>query len=165
MAVDASTRVRPARHSSWSGRPVTHASRSLAMGFCLINNVAVTAAALADRGERVVVLDWDMHHGNGTQDIFWDDPRVLYVSTHEWPAYPGTGRPQDTGGPGAPGLTINIPLPPGATGDVALKALDDLVEPSLGRFEPIGSSCRRDSSASRRPPRRAPRGAPAITQI
>ena len=63
------------------------------MGFCLFNNVAVAAAKLADRGERVAIVDWDVHHGNGTQDIFYDDPRVLYVSTHESPLYPGTGRP------------------------------------------------------------------------
>jgi acetoin utilization deacetylase AcuC-like enzyme len=106
------------------------------MGFCLINNVAVSAAALAARGERVLVVDWDVHHGNGTQDIFWDDPRVMYVSTHEWPAYPGTGRPQETGGPGAPGLNINVPLPPGATGDVARRALDEVVQPAVAKFAP-----------------------------
>jgi acetoin utilization deacetylase AcuC-like enzyme len=72
--------------------PGHHATADRGMGFCLINNVAVTAAALADRGQRVMVLDWDVHHGNGTQDIFWDHPGVLYASTHQWPAYPGTGR-------------------------------------------------------------------------
>ena len=68
--------------------PGHHATANRAMGFCLLNNVAVAAAALADQGERVLVLDWDVHHGNGTQDIFWDDPRVLYASLHQWPAYP-----------------------------------------------------------------------------
>ena len=116
--------------------PGHHATANRAMGFCLINNVAVVAAALADRGERVVIVDWDVHHGNGTQDIFWDDPRVMYVSTHEWPSYPGTGRPQETGGANAPGLTINIPLPSGATGDVARKALEELVEPAVEAFSP-----------------------------
>jgi acetoin utilization deacetylase AcuC-like enzyme len=106
------------------------------MGFCLINNVAVTAAALADRGERVLIVDWDVHHGNGTQDIFWDDPRVMYVSTHEWPLYPGTGRAEEVGGPRAPGLTVNIPLPPGGTGDVARAALDEVVAPEVERFQP-----------------------------
>ncbi|HET9075709.1 MAG TPA: histone deacetylase [Acidimicrobiales bacterium] len=116
--------------------PGHHATADTAMGFCLLNNVAVTAAALADRGERVLIVDWDVHHGNGTQDIFWDDPRVMYVSTHEWPLYPGTGRPQDTGGPNAPGLTINVPLPRGATGDVVRLAFDALVEPAVEDFSP-----------------------------
>lgn len=116
--------------------PGHHATSRVAMGFCLLNNVAVTAAALAERGERVMIVDWDVHHGNGTQDIFWDDPRVLYVSTHEWPCYPGTGRPQETGGPAAPGLTINVPLPPGATGDVARLALDQIAAPAAERFSP-----------------------------
>ena len=73
------------------------------MGFCLLNNVAVAAATLAGRGERVLVVDWDVHHGNGTQAIFWDDPRVLYVSTHQWPLYPGTGRGPKQVGPAPPG--------------------------------------------------------------
>ena len=94
------------------------------------------AAALAERGERVLVVDWDVHHGNGTQDIFWDDPRVLYVSIHQWPAYPGTGRPSETGGGGAPGLTVNVPLPPGATGDVALAAFDEVVDAATAEFMP-----------------------------
>ena len=116
--------------------PGHHATTNRAMGFCLLNNVAVAAAALAADGERVVIVDWDVHHGNGTQDIFWNDPRVLYVSTHEWPAYPGTGRAVETGGPGAPGLTVNVPLPPGATGDVALAALDEVVAPEVEAFAP-----------------------------
>ena len=81
-------------------------------------------------------LDWDVHHGNGTQDIFWDEPNVLYVSTHEYPAYPGTGKASETGGYGAPGLTVNFPLPAGATGDVAFAALDDVVDPVVARFAP-----------------------------
>ena len=102
------------------------------MGFCLLNNVAVAAAALAARGERVAIVDWDVHHGNGTQAIFWDEHRVLYVSTHQWPLYPGTGAADEVGGPGAPGLTVNVPLPAGATGDVARAGLADLVAP-VGR--------------------------------
>ncbi|MGD0255407.1 MAG: histone deacetylase [Acidimicrobiales bacterium] len=116
--------------------PGHHATADEAMGFCLINNVAVAAASLAERSERVLVVDWDVHHGNGTQAIFWNDPRVLYVSTHQWPLYPGSGRASETGGPGAPGLTINVPVPEGATGDVLLKALDEVVAPAVERFEP-----------------------------
>ncbi|MDE3207060.1 MAG: histone deacetylase, partial [Acidobacteriota bacterium] len=116
--------------------PGHHAERERAMGFCLLNNVAVTAAALAARGRRVLIVDWDVHHGNGTQDIFWDDPRVMYVSTHEWPLYPGTGRSDETGGAMAPGTVINVPLPEGATGDVARFALDDLVAPAVEAFGP-----------------------------
>src|SRR5262249_38250447 len=102
--------------------PGHHATRGRAQGFCLLNNAAGAAAELTAAGERVAIVDWDVHHGNGTQDIFWDDPGVLYVSTHQWPAYPGTGRPNETGGSSAPGLTVNFPLPPGATGDVAAAA-------------------------------------------
>ena len=116
--------------------PGHHAASSRAMGFCLLNNIAVAARSLADSGERVLVLDWDVHHGNGTQEIFWDDPAVMYVSIHEWPAYPGTGRATETGGPGAPGLTVNVPLPAGATGDVALRAFDEVVSPAVAGFSP-----------------------------
>jgi len=116
--------------------PGHHALRDRAMGFCLVNNVAVAAAALAAEGERVAILDWDVHHGNGTQAIFWNDPRVLYASMHQWPAYPGTGRAVETGGPNAAGLTVNVPLPPGATGDVAMDAVDSVIGPAVARFDP-----------------------------
>jgi acetoin utilization deacetylase AcuC-like enzyme len=106
------------------------------MGFCLMNNVAIAAAALADRGARVAVVDYDAHHGNGTQEIFWNDPRVLYVSMHEWPLYPGTGRLDEIGGPGAEGTTCNLPLPAGTTGDVYLRAFDEVIEPVVARFAP-----------------------------
>ncbi len=116
--------------------PGHHALADRAMGFCLLNNVAVAAASLVGRGERVLVVDWDVHHGNGTQDIFWNEPAVLYVSTHQWPLYPGTGRMEETGGPKAPGTTLNVPLPPGATGDVLLAAFDEVVAPVVERFSP-----------------------------
>ncbi len=116
--------------------PGHHARAQQAMGFCLLNNVAVAAAALADAGERVLVVDWDVHHGNGTQAIFWDDPRVLYVSTHQFPLYPGTGAAEETGGPRAPGTTVNVPLPAGATGDVLEAALDTVAAPVIERFGP-----------------------------
>jgi acetoin utilization deacetylase AcuC-like enzyme len=106
------------------------------MGFCLVNNVAVAAASRTARGERVLIVDWDVHHGNGTQDIFWDDPDVLYVSTHQHPLYPGSGHPDEVGGTAAPGLTLNLPLPPGATGDVVRAALDEEARATMEAFAP-----------------------------
>jgi acetoin utilization deacetylase AcuC-like enzyme len=116
--------------------PGHHATAGRAMGFCLVNNVAVAAAARTAMGERVLIVDWDVHHGNGTQDIFWDDPGVLYVSTHQHPLYPGTGRPDEVGGASASGLTVNLPLPPGATGDVVRTALDEWARSTIEEFEP-----------------------------
>jgi acetoin utilization deacetylase AcuC-like enzyme len=106
------------------------------MGFCLVNVVAVAAAALAARGERVAVVDYDAHHGNGTQEAFWEDPRVLYVSLHQWPLYPGTGALDEVGGGAGVGTTVNLPLPPGATGDVYEAALDEVVLPLLEAWRP-----------------------------
>jgi acetoin utilization deacetylase AcuC-like enzyme len=116
--------------------PGHHATANRAMGFCLVNNVAVAAASRTALGQRVLIVDWDVHHGNGTQDIFWDDPDVLYVSTHQHPLYPGTGRPDEVGGTGAPGLTLNLPLPPGATGDVLRAAFDQEARASMEAFAP-----------------------------
>jgi len=116
--------------------PGHHAEADRAMGFCLLNNVAVTAASLTAVGERVLIVDWDVHHGNGTQSIFWDDPRVLYVSTHQWPLFPGTGRAVEVGGVTALGLTVNVPLPAGATGDVVRQAVDHVAGPVVDRFAP-----------------------------
>ncbi|MHB1536550.1 MAG: histone deacetylase family protein, partial [Acidimicrobiales bacterium] len=116
--------------------PGHHATARRGMGFCLINNVAVVAAALAEQGERVLIVDIDAHHGNGTQDAFYSDGRVTYVSLHQWPLYPGTGRLEETGsGPGA-GATVNLPLPGGTTGDVYLAALDLIVAPLAARVAP-----------------------------
>ena len=116
--------------------PGHHATFHQGMGFCLINNIAVLARHLTDAGERVLIVDWDVHHGNGTQDIFWDDPAVLFVSSHQFPHYPGTGLVEETGGPGAPGATINLPLPAGATGDVVMGFLDDVVAPAAELHRP-----------------------------
>ncbi len=116
--------------------PGHHALRDRAMGFCLLNNIAVAAAALTAVGERVLIVDWDVHHGNGTQAIFWDDPDVLYVSTHQWPLFPGSGSATEIGGPHARGLTVNIPLPPGTTGDVVRRAIDEVALPVVEEFAP-----------------------------
>lgn len=116
--------------------PGHHATRSRAMGFCLFNNVAVTAAALASRGERVAIVDWDVHHGNGTQEIFWDDPRVLFISVHQSELYPGTGRVHEIGGVAARGGNLNVPLPAGTSGVAVLQAADELVVPVVERFAP-----------------------------
>lgn len=116
--------------------PGHHALRDRAMGFCLLNNVAVSAAALVDQGERVLIVDWDVHHGNGTQSIFWNEPNVLYVSTHQSPLFPGSGTAREIGGFDALGKTINLPMPPGATGDVLERALEDVASPVIDDFKP-----------------------------
>jgi acetoin utilization deacetylase AcuC-like enzyme len=116
--------------------PGHHATPTESMGFCLVSNIAVVAAALADAGERVWIFDFDAHHGNGTQAVFYDDPRVLFVSTHQWPLYPGTGRRSETGVGAGAGTTVNIPLPPETTGDVYVRAFDEVIAPVVDRFAP-----------------------------
>jgi acetoin utilization deacetylase AcuC-like enzyme len=118
--------------------PGHHATPTQAMGFCLFNNVALAAAhALERRGlERVAIVDFDVHHGNGTQDCFYADPRVLYVSTHQYPFYPGSGHWAETGeGPGE-GTTVNLPLPRGCGREEYLRAYREVVAPLLRRFGP-----------------------------
>jgi acetoin utilization deacetylase AcuC-like enzyme len=116
--------------------PGHHAVSARAMGFCLVNNVSVTTAYLRDQGSRVLIVDWDAHHGNGTQDMFFTDPEVMYVSMHEWPLYPGSGRLEEIGaGPGT-GTTVNFPFPAGATGDVYREAVDTVVAPLAAAFRP-----------------------------
>ena len=136
--------------------PGHHATATRCMGFCMFNNVAVTAAALADRGERVAIVDYDAHHGNGTQDIFYEDPRVLYVSLHEWPLYPGTGALDDVGAGAGAGTTLNVPLPAGTAGDVYRRALDELVDPGHRALRPhVVAAVGRVRRASGRPADRA----------
>jgi acetoin utilization deacetylase AcuC-like enzyme len=116
--------------------PGHHALRDRAMGFCLLNNIAVATAALRSQGERVLIVDWDVHHGNGTQEIFWNDAGVLYVSTHQWPLFPGSGAASEVGGRLAIDRTVNIPLPPGADGDTLRQAFDDIAAPVIDSFNP-----------------------------
>ncbi len=114
--------------------PGHHATPTRAMGFCLLNNVAVAARALTARGERVAVVDYDAHHGNGTQDVFWSDPDVFYVSLHQFPMYPGTGRLDEVGEGAGRGTTLNLPFPAHATGDGYRRAIDEVVVPALAAW-------------------------------
>ena len=117
--------------------PGHHAERDRAMGFCLYNNVAVAAAAMLHRGlQRIAVVDIDVHHGNGTQWIFYDEPRVLYVSTHQYPFYPGTGAADEIGTGKGKGFTVNVPMEAGCDdGDYEL-VYGEIVEPVLDEFAP-----------------------------
>ncbi|HEX4456993.1 MAG TPA: histone deacetylase [Polyangia bacterium] len=116
--------------------PGHHATADRAMGFCLVNHVAVAAAHLRDLGKRVAIFDWDVHHGNGTEAIFDEDPTVLYLSTHEWPQYPGTGSAEHTGRGRGLGATVNVPLPPGTDADAYLAAYRARIRPAVVDFAP-----------------------------
>jgi acetoin utilization deacetylase AcuC-like enzyme len=117
--------------------PGHHAEAERAMGFCLFNNVAVAAGQALARGvSRVLVIDFDVHHGNGTQAIFYEEPRVLYVSSHAYPFYPGTGSAHEVGSGAGKGFTLNLPLPAG-TGDAEYARLYQEVVAPIGRaFDP-----------------------------
>ena len=128
-AVVAFAAVRPPGH---------HAARGRGSGFCLLNNVAVAVAGLRARGlaDRIAIVDWDVHHGDGTQAIFDADPRLCYASTHQSPHYPGTGARSETGIGVAAGTKHNRPLPPGSGDDAFIAAWRDELLPAVEAFEP-----------------------------
>jgi acetoin utilization deacetylase AcuC-like enzyme len=137
--VDAAREAYDARMATFAlvRPPGHHAEADRAMGFCLFNNIAVAAAALRAGGvERVAIVDIDVHHGNGTQNSFYEDPTVLYISSHQFPYYPGTGAADETGAGAGRGATLNVPLAAGATDDVYLRAYESKVIPAVDAFKP-----------------------------
>jgi acetoin utilization deacetylase AcuC-like enzyme len=117
--------------------PGHHAMPDEAMGFCLFDNIAILARRLlADGLERVLILDWDVHHGNGTQAIFYDEPRVLFISLHQWPFFPGTGWYSECGAGAGEGFTVNVPFPVRTTDGDYVHAFEALVEPIVAQFAP-----------------------------
>ncbi|MEW5806242.1 MAG: histone deacetylase [Acidobacteriota bacterium] len=129
IAKNAFCAVRPPGH---------HAERDRAMGFCLFNNVAIGAKYLQDEHQlkKIAIIDWDVHHGNGTQNSFYEDPMVLYVSLHQYPHYPGTGSHLEKGKGAGEGYTLNFPMPAGSGEELYLKVFEHRIIPALHDFKP-----------------------------
>jgi acetoin utilization deacetylase AcuC-like enzyme len=116
--------------------PGHHARTNQAMGFCLFNNIAVTTAALNAAGERVAIVDWDVHHGNGTQETFYESGDVVYLSLHEFPFYPGTGWLDEDGDQDGAGHIVNLPMPARTGGDIYAEAMERIIQPVIREFDP-----------------------------
>jgi acetoin utilization deacetylase AcuC-like enzyme len=136
--VDLAFSPAPMRSFSAVRPPGHHALRDAAMGFCLFGNVAIAAhyAMKKHAAERVLIVDWDVHHGNGTQDIFYRDGSVFFFSSHQWPLYPGTGRADETGDGAGAGTTMNFPFPAGSGRREILGAVENALIPAMDRFQP-----------------------------
>jgi acetoin utilization deacetylase AcuC-like enzyme len=142
--------------------PGHHALRNRAMGFCLFNTMAIGAEYLkrAYGAKKILIVDWDVHHGNGTQDAFYDDPSVLFISTHQFPFYPGSGAVKEIGMGSGEGFTINVPLPAGCADRQYLQVFQDVIAPAAESFQPEWILV----SAGFDPHRRDPLGGMGVTE-
>jgi acetoin utilization deacetylase AcuC-like enzyme len=142
--------------------PGHHALRNRAMGFCLFNTMAIGAEYLkrSHGAQKIMIVDWDVHHGNGTQDAFYNDPSVLFVSTHQFPFYPGSGAVTEIGAGAGTGYTINVPLPAGCADREYLQVFQDIIVPAAEKFRPEWILV----SAGFDPHRRDPLGGMEVTE-